>query len=102
MAPTGEAEERLASIWKDSLGLAEIGVEDNFFELGGDSLRLVQVIMRSRKALQADVPVGDPQLLRNPTIKAMARFATARRTSARVPEMAIKRISREHYRANSQ
>ena len=99
VAPANELEQRLASIWKDSLGLAEIGVDDNFFQLGGHSLGLVQIIMKCRKALRADIPVGDPQFLANPTIKAMARFAIAGSDSVPVPEMpGIKRISRETYR----
>jgi acyl carrier protein len=99
--PANEVEERLASIWKGSLGLTEIGVEDNFFELGGHSLGLVQVIMKCRKALQADIPVGDPELLGNPTIKAMARFAVAKRNLGSVVEMSsIKKVSRDLYRAN--
>lgn len=99
--PANEVEERLASIWKGSLGLAEIGVEDNFFELGGHSLGLVQVIMKCRKALQADIPVGDPELLGNPTIKAMARFASAKCDLGSVVELAsIKKVSRDRYRAN--
>ena len=99
VAPANELEQRLASIWKDSLGLAEIGVDDNFFQLGGHSLGLVQIIMKCRKALRADIPVGDPQFLANPTIKAMARFAVAGSDSVPVPEMpGIKRISREAYR----
>ena len=101
VAPANEVEERLAWIWKDSLGLSEVGTDDNFFELGGHSLGLVQVVMKCRKALQTDIPVGDPQLLGNPTIKVMARFAAARRASASPSESAsLKRISRERYRIN--
>jgi acyl carrier protein len=99
--PANEVEKRLASIWKDALGLAELGVEDNFFELGGHSLGLVQVIMKCRKALQADIPVGDPELLSNPTIKAMARFASFKRDlGPAVGLSTIRKVSREQYRAN--
>jgi acyl-coenzyme A synthetase/AMP-(fatty) acid ligase len=33
--PTGDVELALASIWKDILGLGDIGAEDDFFDLGG-------------------------------------------------------------------
>src|SRR5262249_22923223 len=37
-------ERRIAAIWKDVLGLTEIGLHDDFFTLGGDSLKAVHVV----------------------------------------------------------
>ncbi|KGT96203.1 non-ribosomal peptide synthetase, partial [Dickeya fangzhongdai] len=37
-APQGEAEQALAAIWQDLLGIARVGRQDHFFELGGHSL----------------------------------------------------------------
>ncbi|MFF2129513.1 amino acid adenylation domain-containing protein, partial [Streptomyces olivochromogenes] len=38
VAPRSEAEEALARVWADVLGVDRVGVHDNFFELGGDSI----------------------------------------------------------------
>src|SRR6185436_1040503 len=34
-APRTEVQEQLAEIWKQVLGVPEVGIDDNFFELGG-------------------------------------------------------------------
>ena len=47
----GEWEQRMAALWKDVLGLGEIGLEDNFFDLGGNSLTGLQLVARLRKDL---------------------------------------------------
>ncbi|HEY0179320.1 MAG TPA: amino acid adenylation domain-containing protein, partial [Dokdonella sp.] len=36
----------LASIWREQLGVGEIGADDNFFELGGDSLLAIDMMAR--------------------------------------------------------
>ncbi|WP_143192229.1 non-ribosomal peptide synthetase, partial [Paenibacillus helianthi] len=41
VAPQGEMEEQLAEIWKEVLGIEQVGRTDNFFELGGDSIKAV-------------------------------------------------------------
>jgi acyl carrier protein len=99
VAPSGETEEALASIWKDALGLADVGVDDNFFELGGHSLGLIRVIMKCRKATGINIPVADPALLENPTIRVMAAFASDRASGEPAPgEPSIRAVSRERYR----
>src|SRR6185312_13917340 len=47
-APTSAEEQKLASIWQEVLGIAEVGVKDNFFELGGDSIRSIQVLAKAQ------------------------------------------------------
>ncbi len=49
-APTNEAEQTIAGIWQELLGIEKVGIYDNFFELGGDSLISIQVIARINKA----------------------------------------------------
>ncbi|HEX8921092.1 MAG TPA: phosphopantetheine-binding protein, partial [Pyrinomonadaceae bacterium] len=55
VAPRTEVEQKIAAVWHEVLGHAEIGVEDNFFELGGDSLLATQLVSRLRDALQAEI-----------------------------------------------
>jgi acyl carrier protein len=58
-APVGEAEEALAEIWAEVLGVERVGRHDHFFELGGHSLLAMQVISRVRQALGVEVALGD-------------------------------------------
>ncbi|MGS0897539.1 amino acid adenylation domain-containing protein, partial [Burkholderia stagnalis] len=46
--PTGDAEEALAALWRDVLGVERVGRQDNFFELGGDSILSLQIVARAR------------------------------------------------------
>jgi NAD(P)-dependent dehydrogenase (short-subunit alcohol dehydrogenase family)/acyl carrier protein len=57
VAPQNETEENIAEVWRDLLGIAEIGIHDNFFELGGDSLLATQLISRLRRALHVELPL---------------------------------------------
>ncbi len=49
VAPRDAAEETLAGVWAEVLGLPRVGVHDNFFDLGGDSILSIQVIARARE-----------------------------------------------------
>ncbi|MER7731723.1 amino acid adenylation domain-containing protein [Streptomyces erythrochromogenes] len=44
--PRTPAEQLIAAVWADVLGVAEVGADDNFFHLGGDSLTAVRVVGR--------------------------------------------------------
>lgn len=49
VAPTNEAEEKLAQIWAEVLGLEKVGIHDNFFELAGDSIKAIQILARANQ-----------------------------------------------------
>ncbi|UXY24910.1 amino acid adenylation domain-containing protein (plasmid) [Streptomyces cynarae] len=72
--PRGPVEETLAVIWKEVLGLEQVGAQDNFFDLGGDSLVAIQVATRSRAA---GVAVKPSQLFAAPTIAQLASAIVA-------------------------
>ena len=61
--PGTESEIILANIWKELIGVAQVGLHDNFFELGGHSLLAIQAIARIKKAL--GVQIGPRKLLLN-------------------------------------
>ncbi|MTE22396.1 amino acid adenylation domain-containing protein [Streptomyces sp. TRM43335] len=44
--PTTPAEQVIAAVWSEALGVSGVGREDNFFHLGGDSLTAVRVVGR--------------------------------------------------------
>ncbi|MFI7444963.1 amino acid adenylation domain-containing protein [Nonomuraea indica] len=55
----------LARIWREVLGVAEVGRHDDFFDLGGDSMLVFQVVSRAR---QEGIELTVRQLLRHRTI----------------------------------
>lgn len=70
VAPRTPAEEKLASIWAQVLGLDRVGANDSFLELGGDSLSATQVITRVLLEFEVRVPLR--LLFDAPTIAEMA------------------------------
>ena len=69
-APANAVEQSLVEIWRDVLGVGNIGTEDDFFALGGHSLKALQVVSRINQVFGRRLPVG--LLLKNPTIGALA------------------------------
>jgi natural product biosynthesis luciferase-like monooxygenase protein len=49
--PATEVERKLAAIFRELLGLDEIGVHDNFFDLGANSLMMVRIVEKIRAEL---------------------------------------------------
>lgn len=75
VSPSDGVEERVASIWRDVLGISRIGVNDNFFDLGGNSLLLARV--RARLADELGVEIPALELFRQPTLARLAHFLAA-------------------------
>ncbi|MFE2871237.1 amino acid adenylation domain-containing protein [Embleya sp. NPDC059259] len=57
LAPRTAAEELIAEIWIDVLGLDKAGVLDDFFELGGHSLLATRVVARIAATADLNVPL---------------------------------------------
>ncbi|MFD6424721.1 phosphopantetheine-binding protein, partial [Streptomyces sp. NPDC060198] len=57
VAPRTEAEELVADIWREVLGIDRVGAMDDFFDLGGHSLLATRVIARIRATAELTVPL---------------------------------------------
>jgi acyl transferase domain-containing protein len=68
--PRSETEQRLADIWREVLGVSEVGVDDNFFEMGGDSLLATLLIGRLGEAFNVDLSLRT--IFDAPTVAEMA------------------------------
>ncbi|GAA2586109.1 hypothetical protein GCM10010399_15170 [Dactylosporangium fulvum] len=55
--PRTDAEQLIADIWAEVLGLDGVGVDDDFFALGGHSLLAVRVAARLRAMTDLDLPI---------------------------------------------
>ncbi len=82
VAPAGEVEERLASIWEELLGVTPVGVHDNFFDLGGHSLLATRVLARIDSTLGVRLPLRD--VFSAPTIRLLGGLIEAQLQSAAV------------------
>ncbi|WP_051952640.1 condensation domain-containing protein [Methylocapsa aurea] len=65
-----EVEMKLAAIWRDVLGVAEISPDSNFFELGGHSLLTIRLMARVSSAF--DVKIDVVTLFQAPTLREFA------------------------------
>ncbi|MCP1131784.1 amino acid adenylation domain-containing protein [Paenibacillus polysaccharolyticus] len=98
VAPRNELEIKLASIWKEVLGLTkEIGVYENFFDIGGHSLRATSLAGKVFKKLNVNLPLRD--VFRHSTIAAMAEVVARmeRREHDAIPQADV----REYYPLSS-
>jgi acyl-CoA synthetase (AMP-forming)/AMP-acid ligase II len=73
--PRNELERTLVEIWKQVLGVAEVGIHDDFFELGGDSITATQAAARLHDALNVDVTVA--AFFDHPTISSLSETMQA-------------------------
>jgi len=74
VAPRSEMETKLAAIWSEVLGLADIGVTDSLFALGADSLHLFRIAARM---IDRGIPLQARHLLQHPSIADLAPIAEA-------------------------
>jgi acyl transferase domain-containing protein len=77
---TGEYERRLTALWRETLGIEQVGVNDNFFDLGGNSLMGLQLLKRVGREFATTIPAVT--LFQSPTIAALARHLAPHNGSA--------------------
>jgi amino acid adenylation domain-containing protein/FkbM family methyltransferase len=70
VAPRGEVEAVIVSVWEKVLGVETIGVRDDYFSLGGDSIRVIRIVY---ELAQCGVAVTAMDLFRDRTVERLAR-----------------------------
>jgi amino acid adenylation domain-containing protein len=71
VAPSGDLEQALASIWTEVLRVERVGVHDDFFALGGHSVLMILLLTHMRKRLAVRFDIA--QILPCTTIREQAR-----------------------------
>ncbi|WP_350304365.1 amino acid adenylation domain-containing protein [Photorhabdus viridis] len=69
-APQGKIETMLAAVWRELLGVEQVGRHDSFFALGGHSLLAVSMIERLRRI---GLGLSVQALFRHPTLSVLAQ-----------------------------
>jgi amino acid adenylation domain-containing protein len=74
VAPRNPIEEKLVAIWKEVLGLKQVGIYEDFLDTGGHSLLATLLVSRVREAFQVELPLRS--LFEKSTIANQALFIT--------------------------
>ena len=72
VAPRNKIEQTIANVWRELLGIEQVGIYDDFFELGGHSLLAVQLVARLGQELGRRIPIVS--LFKNSTIESLAQM----------------------------
>jgi thioesterase domain-containing protein len=75
--PVTDTQQAVAAIWRDVLGVEQVGVHDAFFECGGHSLKAAQVIHLIGQRLGVMLPLAS--MFRDATVARLADDVDARR-----------------------
>ncbi|HKY33643.1 MAG TPA: amino acid adenylation domain-containing protein [Candidatus Polarisedimenticolia bacterium] len=78
-APLTPAEEEVARVWREVLGVASIGPDDDFFAAGGHSLHATRVAARLRRSHGVDLPLRALFEAPTPRLLALRLAGTGRR-----------------------
>jgi amino acid adenylation domain-containing protein len=92
--PRSPVEQGLLDIWRELLGLEQIGMRESFLELGGHSLLVTQLVARIRKIFQVELALR--QVFEYPTIAGQAeQIESAMRENAAFDDKPIEKASRD-------
>ncbi|MBV6405296.1 MAG: D-alanine--poly(phosphoribitol) ligase subunit 1 [Flavobacteriales bacterium] len=89
-APSTAAQQTLANVWADLLGIDRVGIDDNFFDLGGNSLLSIQAVAQL-EGHGLKLPIV--KLYQHPTVRACAAFLEGDANAVSPAELAAKRKS---------
>jgi thioesterase domain-containing protein/acyl carrier protein len=74
-SPRNNLESMLAKLWRDVLGLEDVGINDDFFETGGDSIKVAILINRLQQEFDEIIHVVS--IFKAPTIAQLASYLEA-------------------------
>ncbi|HVR97693.1 MAG TPA: amino acid adenylation domain-containing protein, partial [Thermoanaerobaculia bacterium] len=89
-APRTAAEEMVAGVCAEVLGLARLGIHDNLFDLGCHSLLAMKIVARLREAFQVELPLLD--VFETPTVAELAErveHAEGAAAGTRLPPLGV-------------
>ncbi|HWI58708.1 MAG TPA: phosphopantetheine-binding protein, partial [Bacillota bacterium] len=72
--PLNPTEQGLARIWREIIGLEEVGRNDDFFDVGGHSLLATQIISRITRTFNVELPLRT--IFEAPTLGTLAAAIT--------------------------
>ncbi|HEV2964525.1 MAG TPA: amino acid adenylation domain-containing protein, partial [Candidatus Angelobacter sp.] len=73
--PLSEAEQTIATIWKQVLKIEEVGIDDNFFDVGGHSLVIPEIHLALQNAFGTSLEIV--KLFQYPTVRSLAECLQA-------------------------
>ncbi|MCD0448728.1 amino acid adenylation domain-containing protein [Actinocorallia sp. API 0066] len=79
-APRDRTEELLCGVFREVLGVREVGIDDSFFELGGDSLLATRAVARIRTATRSELSIR--AMFHAPTVAELAALLRRGETEA--------------------
>jgi acyl carrier protein len=71
VAPCTPTEQKLAEIWRNGLGMDQIGITDGYEDLGGDSLLAAGIFAEIEQTFAIEIPMAT--LVEAPTIEQLAQ-----------------------------
>jgi amino acid adenylation domain-containing protein/thioester reductase-like protein len=95
MAPN-EKEIKMLQVWREVLGMEQIGVNDNFFHIGGDSIKAIQTAMNLAKDF--DISIND--IFKYQTIRELARHVEMKSNNMKEKIQQIKALRENESKAN--
>ena len=95
IGPETETQERLQTIFKESLGLEEISIKSSFFQLGGSSLKAIQAISKIFKEFDLLIKLAD--LFQFPSIETLAQYVDEQLKSDDLSYVSIPEIEESEF-----
>ncbi len=72
--PETDMEKIVAGIWKEVLGVDDVGTHDNLFDIGGNSFDVIKINNKLKELLKRDIPIV--KLFEYPTVSTSANYLT--------------------------
>jgi len=87
--PASEIEQIVARVWKEALGVPEVGLSDNFFDLGAHSLTVAEVQAKLQNALGRNISIVD--LFQFSTVSSLSGHLAGTQSHSQISDRAERR-----------